>query len=171
MKMGYSKAIKGEVSVDIQKQRLIDYGVLPDHIYNGDDGQTIMDVVNSIREDSDQIVIYSGAVIGRWNLKQLMREMSDMPNALYSIKAEKEIHFNEGDSIASLIDDMEACERRNGGKGGKPNSIGIKTHKRIHKMRDDGMNSKEICAALGYDESKNTTVWRYMKKAISNAKA
>ena len=170
IKIGYVKSIQGEVSLNIQREHLINNGVAPEHIYEGDTGQTILDVIGSLRHEDDQIVIWSGAVVGRHNLKRLMREMSGLKNTLFNVKANKEIKFTEGDDIATLIDDMEAVERRNGGQGGKPNSISPKGHRRIHKMRDDGMNAREITEAMGYDESRKTTVWRYMKKPIYEGK-
>jgi hypothetical protein len=160
-KYGYVKSIKGEVAVDIQTEHLINNGVLVDHIYNGDGTETIFDAIASLEYDEDQVVIYSGAVLGRWNLKKLMLKMAGLKNTLYNCKSGKDIHFNEGKEIASLIADMEDAERRNGGKGGKPYSISLKDHKRIHKMRDDGMNAREMCEALGWDYKKRgTTVWR-----------
>lgn len=170
MKIGYTKTIKGEVSVNIQRERLIDYGVSAHHIYDGDGDQTMMDAINSIRDADDQIVVFSGAVIGRWNLKKLLKEMGGRDNTLYSIKAGKSISFQGAINIAALIDDMEAAERRNGGQGGKPPSISFRDHRRIHKMRNDGLNAREITEALGYEPSRHTTVWRYMTKGLPQNK-
>lgn len=167
-KLGYIKSIQGEVSVTIQTEHLIKQGVEVDHIYNGDKDQTILDVIDSIRNPTDMIVIYSGSVIGRWNFKKFLKQMGPLENLIYSCVAKKAFKLTAGEDVAALMDDMEAVERRNGRKGGKPPSISKTDHKRIHKLRDDGHNAKEITAALGFDEGRHTTVWRYMRKEITN---
>lgn len=166
MKLGYVKYIIGEVSVAIQIERLINKGVSKEHIYNTDDEQTIFDAIASFREDGDQLVVYSGSIVGKWNFKKMNREMGPIPQTLYLCKGDITVNFSEWESIDGLLSHIEAIERRNGGQGGKPNSISPKNHKCIHKMRDDGMNAREITEAMGYDENRKTTVWRYMKKPI-----
>lgn len=168
-KYGYVKSIQGEVSVDIQKEHLVRKGVSVDHIYNGDGTETIFDAIRSFREDEDQLVIYSGSIIGKWNFKKMNKEMGPIPQTLYLCKGDITVEFSEWEKIDGLLGHIEAVERRNGGRGGKPDSVSLKDHKRIHKMRDDGMNSREICEALGWDKERKTTVWRWAKKVIAAA--
>lgn len=169
-KYGYVKSIQGEVSVDIQKEHLIRKGVSVAHIYNGDGTQTIFDAIRSFREDEDQLVIYSGSIVGKWNFKKMNKEMGPIPQTLYLCKGDITVDFSEWENIDGLLGHIETVERRNGGQGGKPNSISPKGHRRIHDMRDDGMNAREITEAMGYEESRKTTVWRYMNKPINEGK-
>ena len=73
------------------------------------------------------------------------------------------------------LDDIEKAERRRGGQGGKPNSIGAQKHKRILKMADEGLNSREITEQLNLTRKptenngkpyEKTTVWRYINKPL-----
>lgn len=169
-KLGYVKYIKGEVSVAIQIEHLINKGVSKEHIYNTDGAQTIFDAIASFREDGDQLVVYSGSIVGKWNFKKMNKEMGPIPQTLYLCKGDITVEFSEWENIDGFLGHIEAIERRNGGHGGKPVSVFLKDHKRIHKMREDGMNAREICEALGWDKERKTTVWRWMKKPINEGK-
>lgn len=170
-KYGYAKSIKGEISVEMQREHLIKNGVLKDHIYEGDTGQTIFDAINSFEWDEDQIVIYSGAVIGKWNFKKMNKVMATIPQTLYLCKGDVTVEFKEGEEFDALLGHIDACERRTRVKGGRHASVTLKDHKRIHKLRDDGFNPRQICEALDWDfEKKGTTVWRWMKRPIDEKK-
>ncbi len=180
LKIGFIKTIKGEISAKEQTKALVAYGCILENIHDGDKDETILNVIASIRDPLDQVVIYSGAVVGRPHLKKLLREMSKIDNGLYNVKAEKLTYFKEGDEIASLIDDIERAERRRGGQGGKPNSIGVQVHTRILKMAGKGLNSREITEQLNLTRKpkenkgkpyEKTTIWRYMKKSVIQCKS
>lgn len=180
LKIGFIRTIKGEISAKEQTRALEVYGCDIANIHDGDKGGTILNVIASIRDPLDQVVIYSGAVVGRPHLKKLLREMFQIDNGLYNVKADKLIYFQEGDGIASLIDDIERAERRRGGQGGKPNSIGVQVHNRILKMAAKGLNSREVTEQLNLTRKatenkgkpyEKTTIWRYMKKSVVQCKS
>lgn len=171
MKIGYVKSIQGEVPAGIQREHLIAAGVLMEHIHDGDQEQTLFTAIADFRNDDDQLAVYSGSVIGAWNFEKLNKIMGRAPQTMYVCKGDLTVKFVEGEKHSTLYAHIKDVARRNGGNGGKPDSISIKDHKRIHKLRDDGFNSREICETLGYDPVKRgTTVWRYMTKAIRENK-
>lgn len=167
IKIGYVKAIKGEVPTDIQREHLIAGGVLPEHIHDGDKGQTIFTAIDDFRNDDDQIAVYSGAVIGAWNFEKINKIMGKIPQTLYVCKGDMTVKFTEGEKHSALYAHIKDVGRRQGGKGGPKNSFTKKQHERIHTLRDTGLNSREICDEMGLDYKKRgTTVWRYMDKEI-----
>lgn len=165
-KYGYAKSIKGEIAVDVQREHLIKNGVKDYHIYEASENQTIFDAIDSFDHDEDQLVIYSGSLIGKWDFKKLNKIMGSIPQTLYICKGDITVEFVEGEEIDAIFTHIKDVEIRNGKKGGKPFSVSLKDHKRIHKMRDDNMNAKEICEALGWDKKRHTTVWRTCNREL-----
>lgn len=169
-KYGYVKFITGELSIEMQKEHLIKYGVHPSHIYGGgkNSEQTIFDTIASLRFDKDEVVVYSGAIIGKRNFKKINKEMGPIPQKLHLCKGDITVDFVEWEKIDALFTHIEDIERRNGGQGGKPPSVSERDHKRILKMDDEGMNTREITQALGWGKDRETTVWRWAAKELKN---
>lgn len=83
-KIGYIQAVSGCIAIEHQRQELIDFGVLPDHIHD-----TLEGIVRDgeFSNPNDMLVVYDLGVIGRKHYDEVALNIArGSSEGIYSIK-------------------------------------------------------------------------------------